>query len=65
LRAFSLTENKQTISDSINEQQSFYKRELSSKHVYFASKEGKELFKQAFLTGGMENYFCLAEQFTT
>jgi len=33
--------------------------------VSFSSSEGKELFKEALLSGGLGNYFCLAEQFTT
>ena len=33
--------------------------------VSFASKQGKQLFAQALMQGTMENYFKLAEQFTT
>ena len=43
-----------------------YKRDLpNSSCVSFSSKKGKLLFKQGLMAGTMENYFSLAEQFTT
>ena len=44
---------------------SVYKRVLPDKLISFSSREGKDLFKTALMQGGMENYFKLAEQFTT
>jgi glutathione gamma-glutamylcysteinyltransferase len=38
---------------------------LPSNLVAFSSAEGKHLFKRALTQGGMENFFNLAEQFTT
>ena len=43
----------------------FYKRELPQHLVPFSSQKGKLLFKEALSTGNLENYFLLAEQFTT
>jgi len=40
-------------------------RELPENMVSFSSPMGKALFKQAHQAGTMENYFKLAEQFTT
>ena len=45
--------------------ESVYKRVLPEHNVSFASPTGKLLFKQALSDGNMENYFRLAEQFTT
>lgn len=44
---------------------SFYKRELPKNLVAFSSDKGKQLFKEALISGHMENYFQLAEQLTT
>lgn len=44
---------------------SVYQRVLPDKCLSFSSREGKDLFKSALMQGGMENYFKLAEQFTT
>ncbi|KAL6075966.1 glutathione gamma-glutamylcysteinyltransferase [Balamuthia mandrillaris] len=44
---------------------SFYRRELPSRCVNFASREGKLLFREALERGHMENYFSLAAQFHT
>ena len=43
----------------------FYKKEMPSNLVVFSSLRGKAYFKKALDKGGMENYFNLAEQFTT
>ena len=44
---------------------SVYMRELPEHIVSFSSPRGKSIFKQAIMAGTMENYFKLAEQFTT
>ena len=44
---------------------SVYMRELPGHTISFSSPAGKRLFKQALMAGTMENYFKLAEQFTT
>ncbi|KAI9221501.1 PCS-1 protein [Blastocladiella britannica] len=46
-------------------QPSFYKRELPSTCIDYASRTGKDLFKVALLEGNLEGYFRLAGQFTT
>lgn len=43
---------------------SFYKRVLPDTCVGFSTAEGRALFKEALLAGGMECYMRLAEQFT-
>ena len=48
-----------------NSTTSVYMRELPEHTVSFSSPMGKTLFKQALMAGTMENYFKLAEQFTT
>ena len=50
---------------TVNLMTTFYKRVLPDKLISFSSREGKDLFKSALMQGGMENYFKLAEQFTT
>jgi len=40
-------------------------RELPDHIISFASPKGKLLFSQALTSGYLENYFKLAEQFTT
>ena len=44
---------------------SFYKRTLPEKLVPFSSAQGKILFREALISGYMENYFPLSEQLTT
>ncbi|KAL1925560.1 uncharacterized protein VTP21DRAFT_443 [Calcarisporiella thermophila] len=44
---------------------SFYKRQLPDHLVSFSSPEGKSLFKKALQEGYLENYFLLAQQYTT
>ena len=44
---------------------SYYKRNLPSDLIAFSSPHGKRLFKQALQSQSLENYFLLAEQFTT
>jgi glutathione gamma-glutamylcysteinyltransferase len=44
---------------------SFYRRPLPSHLVALSSAEGRALFKEAMLEGGMEGYFPLAEQLHT
>ena len=39
----------------------FYMRPMTDKLIYFSSPEGKLMFQRALLSGGMENYFKLAE----
>ena len=48
-----------------NSTTSVYMRELPEHTISFSSPMGKILFKQALMAGTMENYFKLAEQFTT
>jgi glutathione gamma-glutamylcysteinyltransferase len=43
----------------------FYKRELPRNLIAFSSPKGKSHLKQALVQGGLENYFNLAEYFTT
>ena len=43
----------------------YYKRPLDEQLISFSSKEGKQLFKESLEAGYMQNYFTLAEQFTT
>jgi len=38
---------------------------LPTSQVPFSSDEGRRLFREALMAEGMENYFCLAEQFRT
>lgn len=42
-----------------------YKRPLPDGLIAFSSPAGRLLFKEALLSGGMENYFPLSEQFQT
>lgn len=44
---------------------SFFKRALPDTCIAFDSQQGKALFKQALAEGNMENYFNLAQHFTT
>lgn len=44
---------------------SFHKRPLPSTLTAMASPSGKQIFKEALASGGMESYFPLAEQFVT
>ncbi|TFJ83896.1 hypothetical protein NSK_004993 [Nannochloropsis salina CCMP1776] len=46
--------------------QSFYRRQLPTSHcVPFNSSEGRRLFQEALMQGGLESYFPLSEQFKT
>lgn len=45
--------------------QGWYQRPLPPTLIPFSSNRGKSLFKEALLSGGMEGYFALAEQFQT
>jgi glutathione gamma-glutamylcysteinyltransferase len=44
---------------------SFHKRPLPNNLIALSSKEGKEMFREAFEEGTLESYFPLAEQFIT
>lgn len=44
---------------------SFHKRPLPKSLTALSSPEGKILFREALLSGGMESYFALSEQFIT
>lgn len=45
---------------------SFYMRELPKEHLIgYDTVEGKRLFKQALLEGGLESFFPLSQQFLT
>lgn len=44
---------------------SFHKRQLPSSLIAMSSPIGKELFREAMATGGMECFFPLSEQFVT
>lgn len=45
---------------------SFYMRELPKEHLIgYDTVEGKQLFKQALLEGGLEAFFPLSQQFLT
>ena len=43
----------------------FHKRVLPDTLVALSSKPGKQIFREALTTGGMESFFSLAEQFVT
>lgn len=43
----------------------FYRRTLPESCVSFCSEDGKVIFKEALLSGHMNNYFSLASQFRT
>lgn len=43
----------------------FYRRPLPEGLIPFSSPEGRQVFREALLEGGMEGYFCLAEQLHT
>ena len=47
------------------QESTFYMRTLPEHTIAFSSSKGKVLFKQALMANTMENYFKLAEQFTT
>ena len=44
---------------------SFYRRPLPEDLVAFASAQGRQLFREALGSGGMEGWFALSEQFHT
>jgi glutathione gamma-glutamylcysteinyltransferase len=44
---------------------SFYRRPLPDSLIAFASSQGRQLFREALDSGGMEGWFALAEQFHT
>ena len=48
-----------------NASSTFHKRPLPESLISLSSKNGKEIFREALATGGMESYFALAEQFVT
>ena len=50
---------------AVEESLSFHKRPLPESLISLSSKNGKEIFRQALASGGMESYFSLAEQFVT
>ena len=56
-----------TISTSLatNTSSTFHKRPLPESLISLSSKNGKEIFREALASGGMESYFALAEQFVT
>jgi len=43
----------------------FYRRPLPEGLIPFSSPEGRQVFREALLEGGMEGYFCIAEQLHT
>ena len=43
----------------------FHKRPLPDHLISLSSKNGKQLFREALGTGGMESFFALSEQFVT
>ena len=43
----------------------FYRRPLPPPNISFASPQGRKVFQEALVLGGMEGYFPLAEQFHT
>ncbi|MFB2923448.1 MULTISPECIES: phytochelatin synthase family protein [Aerosakkonema] len=43
----------------------FYRRPLPEQLISFSSTQGREVFREALASGGMEAYFTLAEQFHT
>jgi len=47
------------------QEQSFHKRVLPDNLVSLSSPEGRRMFQQALLSGEMESYFPLSEQFVT
>ena len=47
------------------EKNSYHKRTLPSSLIALSSKEGKQLFREALQSGGMESFFPLSEQFVT
>ena len=52
-------------SPAAEERPSFHKRPLPESLISLSSKNGKEIFREALASGGMESYFSLAEQFVT
>ncbi|CAH8465239.1 unnamed protein product [Schistosoma turkestanicum] len=51
--------------DVIPKAQEFYRRPLPRHCIPFSSTEGKQIFREALLSGQMETYFSLASQFCT
>lgn len=47
------------------EESGFYRRPLPEGLISFSSLEGRAIFREALLEGGMEGYFCIAEQLHT
>lgn len=61
----SLFRNRLTITINSRFQTTYHQRPLPSTLISFSSVEGKELFREALLDGGMESFFPLSEQFIT
>ncbi len=45
--------------------ETLYRRPLPDDSIAFSSPEGRQLFSEALVSGGLGGYFTLAEQFHT